>query len=55
MKPEEVVAAIRAAASDAERIEIERQAVTDTAEEDPGEVEHGHERTDGRRRRQGRS
>jgi hypothetical protein len=52
--PDEVVAAIRAAGSDAERIEIERAAVTDTAEEEPGEVEHGHEHPDGRGRQEGR-
>jgi hypothetical protein len=49
--PDEVVAAIRAASSDPERIEIERAAVTDTAEEEPGEVEDDHDGGHGQGRR----
>ena len=55
LDPEEVVAALRAAETDEDRIEIERRYVTDTAEEDPGEVEDdGHRGPNGERRRQGR-
>ena len=42
LDPDEVVAAIRDAPDDAATIDIEREAVEDTAEEDPGEVEDGN-------------
>lgn len=37
--PDEVVEALRAAENEEAALEIERRYVTDTAEEDPGEVE----------------
>jgi hypothetical protein len=39
LDPEDVVAALRAAADEEAAIEIERRYTADTAEEDPGEVE----------------
>jgi len=37
--PDDIVAALRAAESDDDRLAIEAEHVADTAEEDPGEVE----------------
>lgn len=47
LTPDDTVAAIQAAPDDATAIEIERRFVTDTAEEDPGEVDDGNSNPDG--------
>ena len=46
LQPDDVVAAIRAAPDDTAALEVERRFVTDTAEEDPGEVDGGHSSPD---------
>ena len=47
LDPDEVVAAIRAAPDDTAKVDVEREFVADTAEEDPGEVDDGNGRPDG--------
>jgi hypothetical protein len=54
--PDEIVRAIWDAEDDTAVIDIEREVVEDTAEEDPGEVEDdGYSGSDARRRQERRS
>jgi hypothetical protein len=45
--PDDVVAAIHAAETEEDKLEVERRYTQDTAEEDPGEVDDADDASDG--------